>query len=121
MKWKTRGDGSIKVAIAASDDEKYTEHFGKAQKFFLYEFDGEKIKFVQIRESPKELGEKHQWEKSLKAINDSDVIICMQIGLKAKLGLKKMNIEVVEDEGALNDVLERYVKHYKFMNLPLKF
>ncbi len=111
----------MKIAIAASDDKKYAEHFGKAQKFLIYEFDGEEIEFLETRASPKESGEKHQWGKSLQVIKDSDVIICMQIGINAKPALKKMGKDVVEDEGTINEVLGRYIKHYQFMNRPLKF
>ncbi|MCE5215018.1 MAG: dinitrogenase iron-molybdenum cofactor biosynthesis protein [Methanobacterium sp.] len=111
----------MKVAVATTDNEKYAEHFGKAQKFLIYEFDGEHMEFIETRESPKETGEKHQWGKSVKVIMDSDVIICVQIGINAKPGLKKMGKIVVEDEGTVSEVLERYVKHYQFMNRPLKF
>ena len=47
----------MKIAIASSDNEKYVEHFGKAQKFIIYEFDGEKVEFIEIRDSPKVPGE----------------------------------------------------------------
>lgn len=111
----------MKVTIAVSDDEKYTEHFGRAQKFLIYAFNGDEMEFLETRESPKERGEKHQWGKSLKVIEDCEVIICLQIGLKAKPVLKKMGKTVVEDEGTVDEVLERYIKHHQFMNQPLKF
>lgn len=109
----------MKVAVAASEDGKFTEHFGRAQKFLIYEFDGEKMEFLEMRESPKDAGEKHQWGKSLKVIQDSDVIICLQIGLRAKPGLKKIGKTVVEDEGTVDEVLERFIKHQQFMEKPL--
>ena len=112
---------SLKIAVAATDDGQYAEHFGKAQKFMIYEFDGEDVELIETRGSPKEPGEKHQWGKSLKVIKDCDIIICAQIGINAKPGLKKMGKIVVEDEGAVEEVLSRYAKHYKFMNKPLKF
>jgi predicted Fe-Mo cluster-binding NifX family protein len=111
----------MKIAVAASDDEKYVEHFGKAQKFLVYEFDGKKEEYLETRESPKVPGEKHQWGKSIKVIKDCEVIICFQIGINAKPGLKKMGKTVVEDGGTVEEVLSRYIKHYQFMNRPLKF
>jgi predicted Fe-Mo cluster-binding NifX family protein len=111
----------MKIAVATTDEGRYAEHFGKAQKFIIYEFDGEKADLIDTRESPKELGEKHQWGKSLQVIQDCDVIICAQIGINAKPGLKKMSKTVVEDEGTVDEVLSRYIKHYQFMNKPLKF
>lgn len=109
----------MKVAVAVSDNEKFSEHFGRAQKFRIYEFNGENMKFMERRDSPKEAGEKHQWGKSLMVIEDCDVVICLQIGITAKPGLKKMGKTVVEDEGTVDDVLNRYIKHYQFMNKPL--
>lgn len=110
----------MKLAIASLDG-KMVDHFGKAHEFMIYEFDGEKMKFIEKRESPKIKGEKHQWQKSLDTIKDCEVVICVQAGLKGKLGLKNAGIKLVEDEGSIDEVLTRYIKHYKFMNKPLKF
>ena len=111
----------MRVAVAASDDGKYAEHFGRAQKFLIYDFDGENIEFIETRESSKVPGEKHQWGKSLDVMKDCDVVICAQIGMNAKPGLKKMGKTVVEDEGTVEEVLERFRKHQIFMSKPLKF
>ncbi|SCG84958.1 NifB/NifX family molybdenum-iron cluster-binding protein [Methanobacterium congolense] len=111
----------MRIAVAASDDEKYAEHFGRAQKFLIYDFDEENLEFMEIRESLKVPGEKHQWGKSLDVLKDCDVVICAQIGINAKPGLKKMGKTVVEDEGTVEEVLERFRKHQIFLSKPLKF
>lgn len=111
----------MRVAVAVSDDEKFTEHFGRAQKFLIYEFDGEKVELIDRRESIKVPGEKHQWSKSLKIVEDSDVVICHQIGITAKPGLKSEGKKVVEDEGPIEEVLDRFIKHEKFLRKPLNF
>ena len=90
----------MRIAVAVSDDEKFTEHFGRAQKFLIYEFDGEDNRSSgDKRESKKIPGEKHQWGKSFKVVDDCDVVICLQIGMTAKPGLKSAGKKVVEDEG----------------------
>ena len=111
----------MRVAVAVTEDEKYTEHFGRAQKFMIYEFDGEDIELIDKRESKKIPGEKHQWGKSLKIMNDCDVVICLQIGMTAKPGLKGEGKKVVEDEGTVEEVLKRFVEHEKFLKKPLNF
>ncbi len=108
----------MKIAVATSNDRD-ADHFGKAKGFMIYEFDGENINFIEKRESPKIEGEKHQWQKSLDVIEDCDVVICSQAGLKGKLGLKDAGIKLIEDEGSIEGVLERYIRHYNFMNKPL--
>jgi len=110
----------MKIAVATSN-EIDVDHFGKANKFLIYEFNGEKFTFIEYRDSKKIKGEKHQWQKSLSAIEDCDVVISSQAGLKGKLGLKNAGIRLVEDEGSIDEVLERYIKHYKFMKKPLNF
>jgi predicted Fe-Mo cluster-binding NifX family protein len=108
----------MKIAVAISNGED-VDHFGKAQNFLIYEFNEEKMNFIEKRESPKIKGEKHQWQKSLDAIDDCDVLICVQAGLKGKFGLKNAGIALVEDEGLIEEVLGRYVDHLKFMKKPL--
>lgn len=108
----------MKIAVATSND-KDVDHFGKAQSFMIYEFDEENANFIEKRESTKTRGEKHQWQKSLNVIEDCEVVICAQAGLRGKFGLKNAGIKLVEDEGSVDEVIERYVNHYKFMKKPL--
>lgn len=108
----------MKIAVASSDG-KDVDHFGKAQGFMIFEFDQENVQFIERRKSPKTKGEKHQWQKSLDVVGDCEIVICAQAGLKGKFGLKNAGIKLVEDEGSIDEVLERYVKHYKFMKKPL--
>lgn len=111
----------MRIGVSVSDDEKFTEHFGRAQKFLIYEFDGENVTFFDRRESKKIKGEKHQWSKSLKVVDDCDVVICLQIGMTAKPGLKSEGKKIVEDEGPVDEVLKRFVEHEKFLRKPLDF
>jgi len=108
----------MKIAVATSNC-KDVDHFGKAQNFMIYEFDEENMVFIERRDSKKIKGEKHQWQKSLDAIKDCEVVICAQAGFKGKFGLKNAGIKLVEDEGTIDEVLERYVNHYKFMKKSL--
>lgn len=108
----------MKIAVATSNGED-VDHFGKAQEFIIYEFDEENVNFIEKRESTKVKGEKHQWQKSLDAIKDCDIVICAQAGLKGKFGLKNAGIKLVEDEGKIEDVLDRFVKHHNFMKKQL--
>ncbi|MDD3984583.1 MAG: NifB/NifX family molybdenum-iron cluster-binding protein [Methanobacterium sp.] len=111
----------MKVAVSVSDDKKFTEHFGRAQKFLIYEFNGEEAEFKDSRESEKVAGEKHQWGKSLNVVRDCDVIICLQIGMSAKAGLKSDGKKIVEDEGSVEEVLNKFIKHEQFLKKPLNF
>mgnify|MGYP005844934137 CR=1 FL=1 len=110
----------MKIAVARSKKDEVT-HFGKAHFFSIYILDemSYELTFIENRKSNINPEMKHQWELSLELIHDCDSVICSQLGMNAKAGLKKEDIEVVVDEGTVLEVLENYVKHYKFMNKPL--
>lgn len=105
----------MKIALASSDGINVNLHFGKAFKFSIYELEGNKPNFLETREVEKNPDEKHQWDKSLRIIKDCEVVICVQAGVKARIGLKKADIELLEDEGPVDEVLERYLRHEEFM------
>ncbi|HHV75505.1 MAG TPA: FeMo cofactor biosynthesis protein [Thermoanaerobacterium sp.] len=105
----------MKIALASSDGENVDSHFGKASRFIIYEFDGEKAEMVDERKVNIDPAEKHQWMKTLDAVRDCDIVIAVQAGLKAKFGLEEASIRFVSDEGPIDDVIRRYIKHYKFM------
>ncbi|MBC7117690.1 NifB/NifX family molybdenum-iron cluster-binding protein [Methanothermobacter tenebrarum] len=105
----------MKIAVASSDGENVDLHFGKASKFIIYEFDGEKVEMIDERKVNVDFAEKHQWMKTLDAVRDCDIVIAVQAGLRAKFGLEEAGIKFVSDEGPIDDVIRRYIKHYKFM------
>jgi len=109
----------MKIAVASSDGESVDLHFGKAQNFLIFEFNGDKAEFLESREVTIDPEEKHQWSKSLQTIKDCEVVICVQAGMKGKFGLENAGIKLVEDEGPVGEVLERYIAHYKFMKKSL--
>ncbi|MCL2156609.1 MAG: NifB/NifX family molybdenum-iron cluster-binding protein [Methanobrevibacter sp.] len=109
----------MKIAIASSDGINVDLHFGKAKSLCIFDFDGENEKFLEKRSVKFIEKEKHQWMKTLNAVKDCDVVICVQAGFKSKFGIEESGIKLVEDEGPLDEVLKRYIDHYKFMKSPL--
>ncbi len=109
----------MKIAVASSDGINADLHFGKANHFSIYEFNEEEAIFVESRDVSIAKGEKHQWKRPLEIIDDCDVVICVQAGMNGKFGLEQKGIKLVEDEGTVEEVLYRYIKHYKFMKKPL--
>ncbi|MBM4242150.1 MAG: dinitrogenase iron-molybdenum cofactor biosynthesis protein [Euryarchaeota archaeon] len=109
----------MKLALASSNGKSVDLHFGKARNFLIFEFDGEKARFLENRKVSIDPEEKHQWEKSLEIIKDCEVVICVQAGMRGKVGLDNAGIKLIEDEGPVENVLERYISHYKFMKKPL--
>jgi len=111
----------MRIAIASSDGKNVDLHFGKARSICIFDFDEEKDNkiFLERRTVEIEEGERHQWMKTLDAIRDCDVVICVQAGFKSKFGIEEAGLKLVEDEGPLDEVINRYIEHYKFMKAPL--
>ena len=99
----------MKIAIASTDGKNVDLHFGKARSLCIFDFDGETKKFIERRTVEFVKDQKHQWMKTLKAIEDCDVIICVQAGFKSKCGMDESGIKLVEDEGPVDEVLKRYL------------
>jgi len=111
----------MRIAIASSDGKNVDLHFGKANSLCIFDFDdeGNNKTFIEKRTVEIEPDEKHQWMKTLEVINDCDIVICVQAGMKSKFGIKEADIKLLEDEGPIDEVLDRYIDHYKFMKAPL--
>ncbi|MDR1820248.1 MAG: FeMo cofactor biosynthesis protein [Methanobrevibacter sp.] len=105
----------MKIAIASSDGENVDLHFGKANSIYIYDFDGEKTEYIEHRTLNINKNERHQWTKVLDTISDCNVVISVQSGFKSRFGIEKAGLKNVEDDGPIEDVLKRYVDHYKFM------
>lgn len=104
----------MRIAVATSDQIN-TDHFGRAKRFCIYRWDGDDPDFVEYIETNINPEEKHQWQNNLSILGGCEVIIVAQAGMKAKYGIKKANLKLVEDEGTVEEVLERFIKHEKFM------
>lgn len=105
----------MKIAVASSDQIN-TDHFGRARGFAIYQLNGDEVKFIGYMENNINPEEKHQWQEGLNILGDCEVIIAAQAGMKAKYGIKKANLKLVEDEGTVEEVLERFIKHERFMS-----
>lgn len=105
----------MKIAVASSDRIN-TDHFGRARGFAIYQWNGNEAEFIEYIETNINPEEKHQWQEGLRILGDCEVVIAVQVGMKAKYGIKKANLKLVEDEGTVEEVLARFIKHEKFMS-----
>lgn len=109
----------MRIAVASSNGKDVNLHFGKAKRLFIYDVDGENIKFVEERNVDISNEIKHQGSKVIEAVSDCQTVIVVQYGPKTKIKADKVNLKIVEDEGPINEVLKRYIDHINFMNSPL--
>ncbi len=109
---------SLKMAIASSDGKVINQHFGKARKFIVIEFDGENIKVLDVRENKPACGSleygghaDNVLDKSISLISDCDAVLCSRIGGGASEGLLSRGIEPVEAPGFIEENVLAYARH----------
>ena len=47
--------------------------------------------------------------------DDCDVLFCVQYGFKSKIKADNAGLKLVMDEGPIDEVLQKYIDHVKFM------
>jgi len=105
----------MRIALASSSGEEVDLHFGRASRFLVYDYSKGKLRFLESRTVDISETGKHQWMKALDAIRDCDVVIAVQAGLKGKFGIEDAGIKFVADEGPVEEVLDRWIRHAEFM------
>ncbi|MBI5460376.1 NifB/NifX family molybdenum-iron cluster-binding protein [Methanobacterium sp.] len=100
---------SIKVAAASSDGKHVNQHFGKAQKFLIFEIkDNGKYEFIELRETdPRCGGDPDLKEKTINLISDCDILLVSQIGTGAREKLLNRGVRPVIMPVFIEDALEK--------------
>lgn len=105
----------MRLAVVSSDGENVDLHLGRGKSVYVYDYSDE-LKFVERRDVEISEDAKHQGGKVIKACLDCDVLIAVQFGFKSKIKADDAGIRLVMDEGPVDEVLQRYIDHYNFMN-----
>ncbi|MCQ2976685.1 MAG: NifB/NifX family molybdenum-iron cluster-binding protein [archaeon] len=105
------------IAIASRNGKTVDTHFGKSNSLYIYNFDEEKneTKFIEHRTIDIDIESKHQNQKIISEISDCDVVISLQHGGKSGIYAKNAGLKLVDDEGSIEEVLEKYINHVNFM------
>ena len=104
----------MRLAVVSSDGKNVDLHLGKGKSVFVYDYDDE-LNFVERRDVEISEDAKHQGGKVIKICGDCDVLISVQYGFKSKVRADNAGIKLVMDEGPVEEVIQRYVDHVKFM------
>ena len=101
-----------KIGVAVKENGKRLEHFGISEYFVIYNYNEKTydIEYDNIVFSLKDhRSDSEEWEKSAHAIKDCDIIFCEKIGMVARAEVERMGLKVIEDEGLVEEVLDRYI------------
>ena len=88
----------MRLAVVSSDGKNVDLHLGRGKSVYVYDY-ADELKFVERRDVEISEDAKHQGGKVIKACHDCDA-----------------GIRLVMDEGPVDEVLQRYIDHYNFMN-----
>ena len=105
----------MRLAVVSSDGKNVDLHLGKGKSVYVYDYEDE-LNFVEKRDVEIAEDSKHQGGKVIKACSDCDVLIAVQYGFKSKIKAENAEIKLVMDEGPIDEVLQRYIDHFNFMN-----
>ena len=101
-----------KIGVAVKENGKKLEHFGVCEYFIIYTFNEESydIEYDDIVFSFKDhRPDVEEWDKSLDAVKNCDIVFCECIGLAAKAEVERRGIKVIEDKGLVEEVLDRFL------------
>ena len=102
---------NIKVAVASSDGRVINRHFGKADRFLIFEYQDGNFVYIQTRTVTPccNMGE-HQdnaFENAAKVLSDCSVIIVSKIGISAADYLESRGFAVYEAPFRIDAVLKK--------------
>lgn len=99
------------VAIASTDGETVNEHFGKTDRFFIYDIEGKQQHLLMIREvTPFSTGDqKHTFDQdrmrdTLAALKGCQKVYCQKIGERPRTELAAVAIEAVTGTMKINEI-----------------
>ena len=111
----------VLVAIASSDGIVVNSHFGKTDKFYIYEVCEDNISFIEIREVEHVCNggnhDEDKLEKNMQRISDCKYLLVSRIGNGAVTVAESYDIEPYEIPGEIRESIEQLIKYIKIKNL----
>ncbi|MCF6187711.1 MAG: hypothetical protein L3J49_09630 [Desulfobulbaceae bacterium] len=103
----------MRVAIASTDGETVNEHFGRAERFFIYDITGDKLNLVTVREvTPLSTGDKEhlfdgkRMAEVLDPLKDCTQVYCTRIGERPEKELAKSGIKAIVGKRSISEITE---------------
>lgn len=99
----------IRVAAASSDGKYVNQHFGKADKFLIFDIkNNEEHEFIELRETtPRCGGDPNLKKETIELISDCDILLVSQIGPGAQKKLINRGVRPLIMPVFIEDALEK--------------
>ena len=107
----------IRFAVASKSGLYVDEHFGHATEFYIYDFEGGDVKFIEKREANKfctgieECDDSHsdKINNIIETIKDCSTVIAFRIGEEPKEKLQRKNINVYQSHDEIKNSIRKIV------------
>ena len=119
---KAANTSVYKVAIASTDGETVNQHYGKAEKFFIYSIDDE-VGYDLVEERLVEpvcrngAHEISKMKESVLRFTDCRYIVVSRLGTAASSALAAAGITAMELPGSIDDAILNVWKYNQIQNL----
>ena len=113
---------NVLIAVASNDGANVNKHFGKADKFFIYESKDDEVKFIEERNvTPGCSGcgnhNDSMIDNNLEVIKDCSYLIVERIGEKSYQAAEGFGIEPYEIPGNIEDGIDKLIRYIKVQKL----
>ena len=103
-----------KVAVASSDGKIVNRHFGRADKFYIYEIANKTFSFIEERNTKAICnGGSHDeadFDSTIELLKDCKLVVVSQIGYAAEKYIAERGLMALEIPGFIDEVLEKLSK-----------
>ena len=119
---KDSKSSEYKVAIASTDGETVNQHYGKAEKFYIYSINDE-VGYDLVEERQVEpvcmdgAHEIYKMKKSVLRFTDCRYIVVSRLGTAANAALSAAGITAMELPGSIDDAILHIWKFNQIQNL----
>lgn len=104
---------SVRAAIASTDGIVVNEHFGRADRFHIYELSDSGFRFIETRFTDKCChGGEHEdisFDRIAEALSDCKAVFVSKIGYGAAAYMESKGFEIFESPNFINDVLQKVI------------
>lgn len=105
-----------KIAVGSSDGKTIDQHFGRSERFYIYEVsDGGEWTLLEVRDNKTTRAEgQHntsELNRTVELLRDCSKVIVLQIGPGAQQSLKSLGITPYASTGSVEDTLTKLIAY----------
>jgi MoaA/NifB/PqqE/SkfB family radical SAM enzyme len=111
--------GRLTMLVTSSDRRIINQHFGHADKFYVYQYEDGTIRLLEVRDvvhycdGPRNCtGEDEKIDQLIQATTGCDVILTMRIGLEPQRILEQQGKKVLTTYGFIGESIQKAAHYY---------